>query len=100
MHFLQAKGINYYMGHIERLHPYCACHPLARKEGKHAVNQHFLLYLTIFMAGPPSPPPPPPLPMKAHLFDTHLFVPRSRSSAKVKVKCQGNISQEWLFLGR
>ena len=29
--------------------------------------------------------------MKAHLIDTHL-VPRSRSSAKVKVKYQGHVS--------
>ena len=32
--------------------------------------------------------------MKAHLIDTHLLVPRSRSSAKVKVKCKGYISQK------
>ena len=32
--------------------------------------------------------------MKAHLLDTHLLVPRSRSSAKVKVKYQGHDSQE------
>ena len=32
--------------------------------------------------------------MKAHLIDTHLLVPRSRSSAKVKVKYQGHVSQE------
>ena len=32
--------------------------------------------------------------MKAHLIDTHLLVPRSRSSAKVKVKYQGNVSQK------
>ena len=32
--------------------------------------------------------------MKAHLIDTHLLVPRSRSSAKVKVKYQGHISQK------
>ena len=31
--------------------------------------------------------------MKAHLIDTHL-VPRSRSSAKVKVKYQGHVSQK------
>ena len=31
--------------------------------------------------------------MKAHLTDTHL-VPRSRSSAKVKVKYQGHVSQK------
>ena len=31
--------------------------------------------------------------MKAHIIDTHL-VPRSRSSAKVKVKYQGHISQK------
>ena len=30
--------------------------------------------------------------MKAHLIDTHLLVPRSRSSAKVKVKYQGHVS--------
>ena len=32
--------------------------------------------------------------MKAHLIDTHLLVPRSRSSAKVKVKYQGNVFQK------
>ena len=32
--------------------------------------------------------------MKAHLIDTHLFVPRSRSSTKVKVKYQGHVSQK------
>ena len=32
--------------------------------------------------------------MKAHLIDTHLQVPRSRSSANVKVKYQGHVSQK------
>ena len=32
--------------------------------------------------------------MKAHLIDTHLLVPRSRSSAKVKVKYQSHVSQK------
>ena len=32
--------------------------------------------------------------MKAHLIDTHLLVPRSRSSGKVKVKYQGHVSQK------
>ena len=32
--------------------------------------------------------------MKEHLIDTHLLVPRSRSSAKVKVKYQGRVSQK------
>ena len=32
--------------------------------------------------------------MKAHLIDTHLLVPRSSSSAKVKVKYQGHVSQK------
>ena len=32
--------------------------------------------------------------MKAHLIDTHLLVPRSRSSAKVLVKYQGHVSQK------
>ena len=32
--------------------------------------------------------------MKAHLMDTHLLVPRSRSSAKVKVKYQDHVSQK------
>ena len=32
--------------------------------------------------------------MKAHLINTHLLVPRSRSSAKVKVKYQGHVSQK------
>ena len=32
--------------------------------------------------------------MKAHLIDTHLLVPRSRSSAKVKVRDQGHVSQK------
>ena len=36
--------------------------------------------------------------MKAHLIDTHL-VPRSRSSAKVKVKYQGHVSQKMGVLG-
>ena len=37
--------------------------------------------------------------MKAHLIDTHLLVPRSRSSAKVKVKYQGRVSQKMDVLG-
>ena len=37
--------------------------------------------------------------MKAHLIDTHLLVPRSRSSAKVKVKYQGHVSQKMGVLG-
>ena len=37
--------------------------------------------------------------MKAHLIDTHLLVPRSRSSAKVKVKFQGHVSQKMGVLG-
>ena len=32
--------------------------------------------------------------MEAHLIDTHLLVPRTRSSAKVKVKYQGHVSQK------
>ena len=32
--------------------------------------------------------------MKAHLIVTHLLVPRSKSSAKVKVKYQGHVPQE------
>ena len=32
--------------------------------------------------------------MKAHVIDTHLLVPRSRSSAKVMVKYQGHVSQK------
>ena len=32
--------------------------------------------------------------MKAHLIDTHLLVPRSKSLAKVKVKYQGHVSQK------
>ena len=32
--------------------------------------------------------------MKAHLNNTHLLVPRSRSSAKVQVKYQGHVSQK------
>ena len=32
--------------------------------------------------------------MKAHLIDIHFLVPRSRSSAKVKVKYQGHVSQK------
>ena len=32
--------------------------------------------------------------MRAHLIDKHLLVPRSRSSAKVKVKYQGHVSQK------
>ena len=32
--------------------------------------------------------------MKAYLIDTHLPVPRSRSSAKIKVKYQGHVSQK------
>ena len=37
--------------------------------------------------------------MKAHLIDTHLLVPRSRLSAKVKVKYQGHVSQKMGVLG-
>ena len=32
--------------------------------------------------------------MKAHLIDTHLLVPRSRSSAKIKVKYRDHVSQK------
>ena len=32
--------------------------------------------------------------MKAHLINTHLIVPKSRSFAKVKVKYQGHVSQK------
>ena len=32
--------------------------------------------------------------MKAHLINTHLLVSRSRSSAKVKVKYQGDVSRK------
>ena len=32
--------------------------------------------------------------MKAHLIDTHLLIPGSRSSAKVKVKYQGHVFQK------
>ena len=37
--------------------------------------------------------------MKTHLIDTHLLVPRSRSSARVKVKHQGHVSQKMGVLG-
>ena len=37
--------------------------------------------------------------MNVHLIDTHLLVPRSRSSAKVKVKYQGHVSQKMVVLG-
>ena len=37
--------------------------------------------------------------MKAHLIDTHLLVPRSRSSAKVRVKYQGHVSQKMSVSG-
>ena len=37
--------------------------------------------------------------MKAHLIDTYLLVPRSRSSAKVKVKYQGHVSQKMVVSG-
>ena len=36
---------------------------------------------------------------KAHLIDTYLQAPRSRSSAKVKVKYQGHVSQKMGVLG-
>ena len=36
--------------------------------------------------------------MKAHLINTHQQVPKLRSSAKVKAKYQGHISQNWPFL--
>ena len=32
--------------------------------------------------------------MKVHLINTHLLIPRSRSSAKVKVKYQGHVSHK------
>ena len=32
--------------------------------------------------------------MKAHLINEHLLVPRSMSSAKVKVRYQGHVSQK------
>ena len=37
--------------------------------------------------------------MKAYLINMHLLVPRSRSSAKLKVKYEGYISQKMAFLG-
>ena len=37
--------------------------------------------------------------MKAHVIDTHLLVQKSRSSAKVKVKYQGHVSQKMGVLG-
>ena len=37
--------------------------------------------------------------MKAHLIDTHLLVLSSRSSAKVKVKYQGHVSEDGCFGG-
>ena len=37
--------------------------------------------------------------MKAHLINTHLLVPRSRSSANVKVKYKGYISQKMAVSG-
>ena len=37
--------------------------------------------------------------MKAYLIHMHLLVPRSRSSAKFKVKCKGYISQKMAFSG-
>ena len=37
--------------------------------------------------------------MKAHLINTHLLVPRSRSSAEVKVKYKGYISQKIAISG-
>ena len=37
--------------------------------------------------------------MKAYLINMHLLVPRSRSSAQVKVKCKGYISQKMAFSG-
>ena len=37
--------------------------------------------------------------MKAHLINTHLLVPRSRSSAKVTVKYKGYISQKMAVWG-
>ena len=37
--------------------------------------------------------------MKAYLINMHLLVPRSRSSAKVKVKYKGHISQEFAVSG-
>ena len=39
------------------------------------------------------------LSLKAHLIYTHLLVPRSRSSAKVKVEYQGHISQKLAIWG-
>ena len=37
--------------------------------------------------------------MKAYLINMHLLVPRSSSSAKVKVKYKGYISQKMAFSG-
>ena len=37
--------------------------------------------------------------MKVHLIDTHLVVPRSRSSAKFKVKYEGHIFRKMVILG-
>ena len=37
--------------------------------------------------------------MKAYLINMHLLVPRSRSSAKVKVKYEGYVYQEMAVSG-
>ena len=37
--------------------------------------------------------------MKAHLIETHLLDPRSRSSAKIRVTYQGHISPKMAVLG-
>ena len=37
--------------------------------------------------------------MRAYLINMHLLVPQSRSSAKVKVKYKGYISQKMAVLG-
>ena len=38
--------------------------------------------------------------VKVHLFDTHLLVLSSRSSAKVKVKYEGHILKKIAYLGK
>ena len=82
---------HFYAPHIETSGSYCftvvCLHKLNVK------TQHFpitpkLITVTRLIFG-----------MKAHLINMHLLVPRSRSSAKVKVKYQGFISQRIAISG-
>ena len=90
-------NLNIFLGpRIERLGAYCftfvclSVHLSAQTEHENLTFSHYseTNLVTRLIFG-----------MKAHLIDTHLLVPRSKSSAKVKVKYQGHVSQRGCFGG-